>query len=208
MLSKEGSMKAFFSTMTFLFREQICMQNSSPGSRSEIKHDAHSTASIFRLEKSCARGHIRFNDGIRLEKSYVGGHTSLYNSLKASEVLCRRSHKLRLEKSYAGVGLAMVTFKELVTSNQKYLLIAYQDDDTAKNRTHLLVHAAIRGNYARNWPSHNYPHLDEWSSKASQNESTKVHSLKSLIHTRDLRTSFFRLLVNELSLKMHIGAPP
>ncbi|KAL3522777.1 hypothetical protein ACH5RR_015611 [Cinchona calisaya] len=74
----------------------------------------------------------------------------------------------------------MVTFKELVTSNQKYLLIADRDDDTAKNRTQLLVHAAIHGNYVGNWPSHNYPHLDEWSSEdfhAVRPSTFKVASL-------------------------------
>ncbi|KAL3529394.1 hypothetical protein ACH5RR_008716 [Cinchona calisaya] len=92
MLSNEGSMKAF-STITLLFKEQICMQNSSPGSRSE--------SSIMLL----------------------------------------------YPQAYS-VELAMVTFKELVTSNQKYLLIVDQDDDTAKNRTQLLIHATIHGNYA------------------------------------------------------------
>ncbi|KAL3527724.1 hypothetical protein ACH5RR_012380 [Cinchona calisaya] len=46
----------------------------------------------------------------------------------------------------------MVTFKELVTSNQKYLLIADRDDNTSENKTQQLVHDAIHRNYARNWP--------------------------------------------------------
>ncbi|KAL3537739.1 hypothetical protein ACH5RR_001105 [Cinchona calisaya] len=63
----------------------------------------------------------------------------------------------RLEKLLE-TQLAMVMFKELTTSDKKYLLIVDHDGDEV---TQLLVHDPTHGNFAGDWPSQNRLHFDE-----------------------------------------------
>ena len=88
----------------------------------------------------------------------------------------------------------MVIFRELITANQKYLLIIDHDGTADEKKTQLLVHTATHGAYIGDWPSYNYACLDEWSQTIAQGDDMTVHSLKSLIHTEEPRTTFFQTL--------------
>ncbi|XP_071936559.1 uncharacterized protein [Coffea arabica] len=88
----------------------------------------------------------------------------------------------------------MVVFKEVAFSNEKYLLITDSDGDSGDKGTKLLVHPPIQGSYSGKWPSHQYPELKNWSLDLPQDDGTKVHSLKSLIHDKEPRTTPFQTL--------------